>query len=176
MKIFAFSGSNSSTSINKKLVSYAASLFANATVDLASMADFDMPLFGVDLEKEIGQHPVARQFLDRIAAADIVLASLPENNGSYPAAFKNVFDWASRIDVKVFQDKPMLLMATSPGKRGGKSVLEHAQSNLVRYGADIRAVFSLPQFNENFDTGRNVISNAEFDRELQTIIAEFSIS
>lgn len=176
MKIFAFSGSNSSTSINKQLVAYAASLFGGANVQVYSMADFEMPLFGVDLEKQIGQHPTAQLFLDKIAAADVVLASLPENNGSYSAAFKNVFDWASRIDVKVFQNKPMLLMATSPGQRGGKSVLELAQSNLPRYGADIRAVFSLPQFNQNFDTNKQAISNAEFDTALRRIVQDFSIA
>ncbi len=176
MKIFAFSGSNSSTSINKQLVAYAASLFGAADVQICSMGDFEMPLFGVDLEKQIGQHPTAQQFLDKIAAADVILASLPENNGSYSAAFKNVFDLASRIDVKVFQNKPMLLMATSPGQRGGKSALELAQSNLPRYGADIRAVFSLPQFNQNFDTDRQAISNAEFDTALRRIVQDFSIA
>lgn len=175
MKIIAFSGSNSSTSINKKLVAYAASLFENAEAEVYDMNDFAMPLFGVDLEKEIGQHPVAQRFLDTLASADIILASLPENNGSYSSAFKNVFDWSSRIDVKVFQNKPMLLMATSPGRRGGQSMLEHAQSNLPHFGADIRAVFSLPQFYQNFDLEENKIGNEEFDKELREIVRNIKI-
>ena len=58
---------------------------------------------------------LAKAFLAKIEEADFLVVSLAENNGNYSAAFKNVFDWCSRITVKVFQEKPMLLMATSPG-------------------------------------------------------------
>ena len=166
MKIFAFSGSNSSESINKMLVTYAASLFSEPTTQIYSMRDFEMPLFGVDLEKETGAHPTAQKFLDMIDACDLLLVSLPENNGTYSAAFKNVFDWASRIRKDVFVQKPTLLMAASPGQRGGKSVLELASSNLARYGMDIRETFSFPMFYENFDTQNAKITNVALDLEL----------
>lgn len=58
-------------------------------------------------------------------------------------------------------------MATSPGARGGKSVLEIAEMNLPRYGADVKAIFSLPSFNENFDVENNKISNEQLDLELK---------
>ena len=131
MKIIAFAGSPSKHSINKKLATYAANLFDNADVEILDLNDFQMPLFSVDIEKEIGQHPLAKAFLDKIALADILVVSLAENNGNYSVAFKNVFDWCSRINAKVFQDKPMLLMATSPGGRGGASVLEIAKTSFV---------------------------------------------
>ncbi len=176
MKIIAFAGSNSKNSINKKLATYTANLFQNANVEILDLNDFEMPLFSVDIEKIIGQHPTAQAFLDKIAEADTVILSLAENNGNYSAAFKNVFDWSSRINPKVFQQKPMLLMATSPGARGGKSVLEIAQNNLPRYGADIKATFSLPGFNDNFDIDKGKISNTELDNELKTIVNAFNIS
>ncbi|NUY79351.1 NAD(P)H-dependent oxidoreductase [Flavobacterium sp. MAH-1] len=172
MKIFAFSGSNSSTSINMQLVTYAVSLFEEPGTKSYCMKDFEMPLFGVDIEKEIGHHPKAQEFLDMIAAADLLVISLPENNGSYSSAFKNTFDWASRIMKDVFQHKPTLLMATSPGQRGGKSVLELATSNLVRYGMDIREVFSLPLFYENFDIENHKIKNVALDLELREKVAK----
>lgn len=167
MKILALSGSNSSTSINKMLATYASGLFENATTSVYTMQDFEMPLFGVDLEKETGQHPVAQKFLDLIAQADLLVLSLPENNGSYSSAFKNVFDWSSRIRKDVFQQKPTLLMAASPGGRGGKSVLELATSNLPRYGMDIREVFSMPLFYENFNVSEGRISNPDLDADLK---------
>lgn len=173
MKIIAFGGSPSKNSINKKLATYAASLFENAEVEVLDLNDFQMPLFSVDVEKEIGQHPLAKNFLDKIATADILVASLAENNGNYSAAFKNVFDWCSRINGKVFQEKPMLLMATSPGARGGASVLEIAKNAFPRYGAIIKATFSLPSFNDNFDVEKGKISNEELDNQLKEIVESF---
>ncbi|MGO4771990.1 NADPH-dependent FMN reductase [Flavobacterium sp. W22_SRS_FK3] len=170
MKIIAFAGSNSQQSINKHLAAYAASHFENADVEILDLNDFAMPLFSVDLEKEIGQHEIAKSFLKKIESADILVVSLAENNGNYSAAFKNVFDWSSRIAKDVFQQKPMLLMATSPGARGGASVLEIAKTAFPRYGAQVKGLFSLPSFNANFDLEKNEISNPEFDNELKTIV------
>lgn len=173
MKIIAFAGSPSKNSINKKLATYTASLFENADVEVLDLNDFQMPLFSVDIEKEIGQHPLAQAFLNKIATADILVVSLAENNGNYSAAFKNVFDWCSRINGKVFQQKTMLLMATSPGGRGGSSVLEIAKNAFPRYGADVKATFSLPSFNDNFDVERGKISNEELDTQLKEIVKNF---
>jgi NAD(P)H-dependent FMN reductase len=174
MKIIAFAGSNSKNSINKKLATYAASLFENADVTVLDLNDYAMPLFSVDLEKEIVQEPKALEFLEKLSTADLIILSLAENNGNYSAAFKNVFDWASRINKHVFQGKDMLLMATSPGQRGGQSVLEIAQNNLPRYGANIKAVFSLPVFNQNFDIESGKITEETFDSQLREIITNFN--
>lgn len=170
MKIIAFGGSNSQHSINKHLATYAAGLFENAEVEVLDLNDYAMPLFSVDLEKEIGQHEIAKAFLKKMEGADILVVSLAENNGNYSAAFKNIFDWSSRIVKDVFQQKPMLLLATSPGARGGASVLEIANNALPRYGAQIKATFSLPAFNANFNLEENKISNAELDKELRDTI------
>lgn len=175
MKIIAFGGSPSKNSINKKLATYAASLFENAEVETLDLNNFQMPLFSVDIEKEIGQHPLAKAFLEKMASADILVVSLAENNGNYSAAFKNIFDWCSRIGAKVFQDKPMLLMATSPGARGGATVLEIAKNAFPRYGASIKATFSLPSFNDNFDVEKGKISNVELDNQLKEIVKNFYI-
>ncbi|MDX6181689.1 NAD(P)H-dependent oxidoreductase [Flavobacterium sp. Fl-77] len=166
MKIIAFGGSNSQQSINKHLATYAASLFENAEVEVLDLNNYAMPLFSVDLEKEVGQHELAKAFLKKIERADILVVSLAENNGNYSVAFKNIFDWCSRIMKEVFQQKPMLLLATSPGPRGGASVLEIANNAFPRYGAQIKATFSLPAFNANFDLQENKISNAELNKEL----------
>ena len=174
MKIIAFAGSNSSRSINKKLAAYAASLFENADVEVLDLNDYELPLFSVDREAVIGKPQLAQDFLDKIASADRLIVSLAENNGNYSAAFKNLFDWCSRIRKDVFQDKPMLLMATSPGGGGGRSVLDIAQSNLPRYGGNVKVEFSLPLFNEKFDVEKGVISDAEKDAELKGIVSQFA--
>jgi len=174
MKIVGFAGSNSSTSINKKLVTYVTSLFSNAEIEILDLNDYELPLFGVDIEKEIGQPKLATQFLQKINSADLLVVSLAENNGNYSVAFKNIFDWASRQEKNVFQGKDMLLMATSPGGRGGASVLEIAKNSFPRYGANILATFSLPKFYENFDVESNSISNSELNNEIIQIIEKIS--
>ena len=59
MKIIAFAGSNSKNSINKKLVSFAAKQFKNAEVEILDLNDFELPLFSVDREKEMGRPQLA---------------------------------------------------------------------------------------------------------------------
>jgi NAD(P)H-dependent FMN reductase len=173
MKIIAFGASPSKNSINKKLATYAASLFEIAEIEVLDLNDFQMPVFSVDIEVEIGKHKLAQAFLDKIASADVLVVSMAENNGNYSAAFKNIFDWCTRIQKEVFQQKPMLLMATSPGGRGGASVLEIANAAFPRFGTEIKGVFSLPNFNDNFDVQKGQISNPEFDNQLKTIVANF---
>lgn len=170
MKIIAFAGSNSRNSINKKLVTYASTLFTGAQIEILDLNDFELPLFGVDLEKQIGKPELAVKFLEKIASADLLLLSMAEHNGNVSVAFKNLFDWASRGGVKVFQQKPMLLMATSNGARGGKSVLEITEKRFPFDGAVVKATFSLPKFSENFDVEKMQISNPEFDQELKQMV------
>ena len=172
MKIIAFGGSNSKNSINKKLATYAAHLFKNAEVEVLDLNDYEMPLFGVDLEENVGQHDLAQTFLDKLASADIIVISLAENNGNYSVAFKNILDWCSRITKNIFSEKDMLLMSTSPGARGGASVLDIANNAFPRFGAHIKATYSLPSFTDNFDVEKGEISNAELRTELEKLIAD----
>ena len=162
MKIIAFAGSNSSNSINKKLVTFAATLFEEAETEILDLNDFKMPLFSVDLEAAIETPEAIGRFLKKISSADLLLISLAENNNSFNAGFKNLFDWNSRIEPKQFYNKPMLLMATSPGGRGGTNVLEHAKPIFPRHGADIKATFSLPSFYLNFEEGKGITTPEYF--------------
>ena len=173
MKIISFCASPSKNSINKKLATYAATLFENAEVEVLDLNDFQMPIFTVDIEPAIGQHELAKAFLAKIATADVLVVSMAENNGNYSAAFKNVFDWCSRIQKEVFQKKPMLLMATSTGARGGSSVLGIAKNAFPFYGGNIKATFSLPSFDANFDVKNGKISNVELDNQLKEIVKNF---
>ncbi|RIA09881.1 NAD(P)H-dependent FMN reductase [Flavobacteriaceae bacterium MAR_2010_72] len=169
--VLAFAGSNSKTSINKQLVTYASSLLNKAKVELIDLNDFDVPLFGVDLEAEMGHPENAKLLLEKIKDADGVLLSLAEHNGAYTAVFKNMLDWMSRIESKNFYGKPMLLMATSPGGRGGKSVLAMAKDRFPRHNANIVADFSLPSFGSNFSEGK--IVNEELNKELNSKVELF---
>ncbi|OCA67950.1 NADPH-dependent FMN reductase [Chryseobacterium artocarpi] len=171
MKILAFAGSSSSTSINRELVKFVLKDFKEEKINLIDLNDFTMPVFSVDLEKK-GFPDEAHKFLKVIEECDVIICSLAEHNRSYSAAFKNVFDWASRINVKVFQNKPMLLMSTSPGGYGGGNVMNTAKTFFPQFGADIKETFSLSKFYENFDLESGLI-NPEMLNDLKTKIENF---
>lgn len=156
-KILAFAGSSSIHSINKKLAVYATSFMTNSTVTTIDLNDYEMPIFSVDKEMENGIHPLATAFKQLIEDHDGIVLSLAEHNGAYSAAFKNIFDWVSRIEGPTWGDKPMLLMATSPGGRGGSSVLGMAASGFPFNGGVVVDTFSLPFFGKNFDVERGII-------------------
>ncbi|PWN63576.1 NADPH-dependent oxidoreductase [Chryseobacterium phosphatilyticum] len=171
MKILAFAGSTSSTSINRELVKFVLKDFPNEEINLLDLNDFTMPVFSVDLEKK-GFPDEAHRFLKVIEDCDVIICSLAEHNRSYSAAFKNVFDWASRINVKLFQNKPMLLMSTSPGGYGGGNVMNTAKTFFPQFAADIRETFSLSKFYENFDLESGII-NPDMLADLKTKIENF---
>ena len=173
-KIIAFAGTNSKTSINKQLVTYSASLLNEVDVNTLDLNDFELPLYGIDFENEHGIPQNAHNFLDLIKSSDGIMLSLAEHNGAYSTAFKNLFDWMSRIEGKTFFDKPMLLMATSPGGRGGESVLDIAKDRFPRHDANIVEIYSLPFFGNNFSKGK--IIDEELNLQLKNAVKEFELS
>jgi NAD(P)H-dependent FMN reductase len=165
-KIIAFGASNSRKSINKRLATFAANQVESAQVQILDLNDFEMPIYSIDREKESGIPKLAHEFKDHVRQADGLIISFAEHNGSYTVAFKNVFDWISRIEKDVWLNKPMFLLSTSPGGRGGKSVLEQAATKFQRMNDNIVVHFSLPSFRTNFSEQEGVTDNrlrSEFD-------------
>ncbi|WDF69995.1 NAD(P)H-dependent oxidoreductase [Sphingobacterium oryzagri] len=159
MKIVAFAGSNSSQSINKKFVSSVSKYYKEPEdhIEILDLNDFELPLFSVDIEKKSGIPEAAHQFAQKIDDADFILVSFAENNGNHTAAYKSLIDWISRIPGrKIYNGKPVFILATSPGKRGGQSVLDIATARLPFDGAEVLETFSLPEFYQNFEEGKGV--------------------
>lgn len=173
-KVLSFAGSTSSTSINKKLAIYTAENLEKTTFDSIDLRDFSMPIFSEDEEKENGFPKNAEKLSKLLTNYDGFIISLAEHNGSYTAAFKNMFDWCSRIEAKVFRNKPLLLMAASPGARGGKSVLNAGVSRFPFNGAGKITTFSFPNFYDNFKEEKIVAK--ELNQELMLAINNFEKS
>lgn len=174
MNILAFAASNSRTSINKALVTYAAGLLDNSSsVEILDLNDFELPLFSVDREKESGVPELAQQFYSKIGDADALLISFAEHNGMFTAAYKNLFDWTSRIEQKVYQGKPAVLLSTSPGPGGGRNSMAAAQGSAPHIGMDLKASLSVPSFYDNFDMATGQLTNEEIKAELETALAAF---
>lgn len=170
MKVLAFGASNSKNSMNQKLAFYAAKQIEGGEVSLIDINDFEMPIFSEDREKELGSPAEAQRFFKAIGDADLVVVSFAEHNGSYTAAYKNLFDWTSRIDMKVFQNKPVILLATSPGPGGASNVLSAAQGSAPYFAADVKGSLSLASFYDNFDLDKGVVTDATFNQQLQEIL------
>jgi NAD(P)H-dependent FMN reductase len=171
-KILAFGASNSIHSINKKLAVYAVNCLEDVIIDLIDLNDFEMPVYGVDKELNAGIPALARAFLAKIKDADGIIISFAEHNGAYTTAFKNIFDWVSRIEGGLWSGKPMLAMATSPGKRGGSKVLEIATDRFRFMGGNIVATFSLPSFHENFDPQKGILDE-DLKKEFELSLLAF---
>lgn len=171
MNIIAFAASTSKASINKQLVAHTLTHFSESDTTLLDLNDYEVPLFSVDLEKEIGHPEAAKRFIADLAPADLIIISMAEHNGNYTAAFKNLFDWCSRIEANIFKDKPLLLMSTSPGGYGGKNSLGAAVARFPRHGAEILETFSLPSFEANFNATTGITDEALREEFLNKIEA-----
>jgi chromate reductase, NAD(P)H dehydrogenase (quinone) len=172
-KILAFGASSSKNSINKKLAMYASGKFDDADVELLDLNDYEMPIYSVDREKADGIPDKAMLFASKIDSCDLLIISFAEHNGAYSTAFKNIFDWVSRIPGRdTWGDKDMLLLSTSPGKRGGATVLEIAKNYFPHCGGNIIGTFSLPDFYHNFDENKGIIDeklNADLEKIIKSI-------
>jgi chromate reductase, NAD(P)H dehydrogenase (quinone) len=168
-KIIAFGASSSKNSINKQLATYTANQFRNAEVEVLDLNNFELSVYSTDKEKEEGIPQLANDFYTKLGSADLIIISFAEHNGSYSAAFKNIFDWSSRINSKTFQEKPMLLLATSPGPRGASTILEIAKNRFPFQGGIVKGSFSLPSFNDNFNA-ESGITNEDLKSQLMEIV------
>ena len=170
-RILAFGASTSKASINKQFATYAAGQLHEFDATVIDLNDYPMPLFSVDLEKSHGAPETAFLLKALIMAQDGLIISFAEHNGAYTAAFKNTLDWLSRLEGKAWAGKPALLLSTSPGARGGASVLRIAKDRFPYNGGEVIATFSLPQFRINFDpeTGiKNTDLADAFEQALDT--------
>ncbi len=179
MNVLAFAASSSKHSINKQLVNYAArliegGLLKDATVKTLDLNDYEMPIYSIGREKADGIPSAAQTFFDEIGRADALLISFAEHNGSYTAAYKNIFDWASRINARVYQDKPTVILSTSIGRRGGANVLATAVGGGPHFGNDIKGSLSIPSFSKNFDSDSGALSNPEIDEAFRQVLATFA--
>ena len=126
------------------------------------------------MKKTVEQPAAARQFLDDLAQADALVIAFAEHNGHYPAAFKNLFDWATRINREVYQHKPAVYLATSPGPGGAASVLAAATDSARFFGGNVKASVSVPRFYDNFDVDKGEITNPELLAQIKEAVGRLT--
>ncbi|MEM7485230.1 MAG: NAD(P)H-dependent oxidoreductase [Bacteroidota bacterium] len=172
-KILAFGASNSTKSINKTLATFAANQLEDVVIIVADLNDYASPIYSVDIEKESGVDKKAMDFYQLINTNDAIIISIAEYNGLHTSAFKNLWDWLSRIPMEkpmnIWGGKPMFLLATSPGRRSESNVFKISKELFPHFGANIVSDFYLPSFNHFFKDGQIVEPRQkdEFNIQLQ---------
>ena len=98
-KILVFAGSIRTGALSGKLAALAAKEIALADGDVThiSLADYPLPIYNGDLEKEKGVPENAGKLARLIAAQQGVFIATPEYNNSLPPLLKNTIDWISRL-------------------------------------------------------------------------------
>ena len=129
MAILVFAGSSRQQSFNKKIAKVATDTVKQLGVEATyvDLESYNMPIFCEDLEAQGTPEGVLKFKQDLFAHEGYIIVT-PEYNSSYSALLKNAIDWASRpaegeIDLQAFKQKPIAIMAASPGRLGGIRVL-----------------------------------------------------
>ncbi|PID67903.1 MAG: NADPH-dependent FMN reductase [Flavobacteriia bacterium] len=174
MNILAFGASFSPVSINHMFASFAASHFKHGNCRLLNLSEYTLPVF-MATEDQVNNPPEAViDFIDQFKWADLVIISLAEHNGSYTAAFKNLFDWASVVDGKIFEGTKVVLLSTSPGERAAQTVMAAAKNRFPYHGANIIGDFSLPEFDTNFKPEEGIV-NETLKKDFEAFITRLPV-
>lgn len=168
MRILAFAASNNPQSINQQLALSVAQLLPQAQVTTLNIDDYELPIYSERREAELGSPPQIQAFLQQIAASDGLIVSFAEHNGTFTAAFKNLYDWASRSQKRIFQHKPALFLAAAPGPGGAQSVLQAAVKAAPFMGAELSGAVSVANFHQVFDSQYQQLKDATLFIQLQT--------
>ncbi len=159
-RILVFAGSIRTGAYSGKVADVAQKALAvqGAEVTRISLADYPLPIFDQDLERERGVPDNAMRLARHIAAHDGVLIATPEYNGSIPPLLKNTVDWVSRVrrdNGKAFHPltgKPAGLCSSSEGRFAGIRAINHLRAVLVRCRMEVvTPECSVPDGEEAFD-------------------------
>ena len=159
-KILAFGASNSKSSINKELASYLAFKISN-DVDVIDLNEYEVEIYSEDRERVSGIPEKIKELYKKIGGVDLIVISFAEHNGTYSAAYKNIMDWLSRINVEFYQNKEIIMLSTSPGQGGASNVLLQAVNSSNIFGGNVLFSYALQSFNDNFSEGKVISPKVE---------------
>jgi chromate reductase len=152
MRILAISGSLRRASHNTALLRAAAAM-APEDVDVELFEGLErIPPYNEDLDAD-PPNEVAR-LREEIGAADAVLISTPEYNGTLPGQLKHLVDWASRPhgEASSLWGKPVAVIGASVTDYGAMWAQDHLRKSLGIAGARVLdAELPVPKALDRFD-------------------------
>ena len=175
MRILAVSGSLRESSFNTSLLR-AALEAAPDGVELELWEGLgELPLYDEDLEHDA---PESMQRLrEAWAAADAILFSTPEYNGSIPGGLKNAIDWASRPRLEaVLRNLPVAVIGASTGQFGALWAQQDLKRILGIAGARVVGTeIPVGRAHERFDPHGRLLDGEVFEQlrlHLTTLASE----
>jgi chromate reductase, NAD(P)H dehydrogenase (quinone) len=134
VKLLLIAGSARSGALSVKLrdAARAVATAAGAETSVLDLRALALPLYDGDIEASQGVPAGAATLRDAIGAHDALVIVTPEYNGFPTPLVINAFDWLSRLKdgVAATTDKPVALLASSPGALGGLRALNYLRQFL----------------------------------------------
>lgn len=164
--ILVFAGSTRNGSFSRQFATAGAGAVeaAGGVANLIDLADYPAAIYNQDDEAKDGVPEPMQRFKAAIAASDGMLIATPEYNACVPPLLVNIFSWASRAEgdetaSAVFAQKPVALMASSPGGMGGVRVIPRLRDMLCELGCvPVTGFATLAQAHSAFDDDGNLVS------------------
>jgi chromate reductase, NAD(P)H dehydrogenase (quinone) len=175
MRILAVSGSLRESSFNTSLLR-AALEAAPDGVELELWEGLgELPLYDEDLEHDAPES--VQRLREAWAAADAILFSTPEYNGSIPGGLKNAIDWASRPRLEaVLRNKPVAVVGASTGQFGALWAQQDLKRILGIVGARVVGTeIPVARAHERFDNEGRLLDGEVFEQlrlHLTTLASE----
>ena len=175
MRILAVSGSLRESSFNTSLLRVAVEAAPDA-VELELWEGLGgLPLYDEDLEQDVPES--VRRLREDWAAADAILFSTPEYNGSVPGGLKNAIDWASRPKLEgVLRNKTVAVIGASTGQFGALWAQQDLKRILGIAGARVVGTeIPVPRAHEQFDLEGRLLDGEIFEQlrlHLTTLASE----
>jgi len=170
--IVAFSGSNNPDSINEKLIQSVIQRYPKYDIRFIDLKKFDAPIYAQDIHSKGIPQSIIELYKIFQESEGFIIAS-PEHKGLPSAFLKNTIDWLSVITQKFFDNKPVLLLSTSPGAIGGKTHLGILAKLVPFWGGKLTATYSLGSFESTFDVNRKTIIDKVALQKLHNAFTSF---
>src|SRR6266513_2340589 len=135
----------------------------------------ELPFYDEDLETDAPDS--VRRLREDWAAADAILFSTPEYNGSVPGGLKNAIDWASRPRLEaVLRNKPVAVVGASTGQFGALWAQQDLKRILGIAGARVVGTeIPVSRAHERFDSEGRLLDGEVFEQlrlHLTTLASE----
>jgi len=179
--ILIYAGSARRGAFSRQLAAAATTLVSEAggKPTLIDLADFEVPLYNADSEDSGGIPQPVVVYRRLVATHQGMIIVTPEYNGFITPLLLNMLCWASRPSPgddfgAVFQNKPVALLASSPGRLGGVRVIPRLRDVVAELGmVPVPGFTTVPQAGKAFtprgrlaDTGIESGLTAQIDRLL----------
>ncbi|MEM7140985.1 MAG: NAD(P)H-dependent oxidoreductase [Actinomycetota bacterium] len=174
MKVLAIPATNTRDGLNRKLIGAAVKVVEDqipaCEIEIIDINDYEMPIYSVE-RQAAGMPALAQDLFTKFGEADAIVLSFAEHNGSYAAAWKNIYDWMSRIDMSVYQGAKVVMFSATPGPLAGGGVLGSATLAAPFFGAELVGSLGVGNFAQVYDPDTESIVDPDLRDQFTQLLA-----